>query len=166
MIDSNSFVIIQGLKWNILNSDRLIWKRGDKNRILHPLIETHCGTPAVILSIRFQSKCWYSKSINVQYEIKSYRREKYQKLINVYVLLFFTLDYAENGFVDLLIQQGKFANLRLLNNLQNWVTLRQQNLSLKCCWPFELFSYHEKGFKSFHTFDMRSVGQRLQSCCL
>ena len=43
---------------------------------------------------------------------------------------------------------------------KNEVTLREQNLLLKCCKPLEMLIYFEEGFRSFHTFNIGSIGQR------
>ena len=37
---------------------------------------------------------------------------------------------------------------------------RGQNLSLKCCQLLEHFTYNERGFRSLHTDNIGSVGQR------
>ena len=42
----------------------------------------------------------------------------------------------------------------------NEVILRGQNLSFKCCQPFELLTYIERGIRSFYIFNVWSVGQR------
>ena len=42
----------------------------------------------------------------------------------------------------------------------NGVTLRGQKQTLECCQPLNLLTYFEKGFRSFNTSNMRSVGQR------
>ena len=42
----------------------------------------------------------------------------------------------------------------------NEVILRGQNLSLKCYQSLELLMYIEKGFRSFHTGNVGSAGQR------
>ena len=43
---------------------------------------------------------------------------------------------------------------------ENEVTLREQNLLLKYWQPLEMLKYFEERFRSFHTFHIRSVGQR------
>ena len=43
---------------------------------------------------------------------------------------------------------------------QTEVILRRQNIPLKFRQPLELLMYIEKGFRSFHTGNMGSVGQR------
>ena len=59
------------------------------------------------------------------------------------------------------IQSWTFAYVWLLNKpYVNWVTLREQNQSLKCCQPLELLIYFGKGFRSFATGNIGSVGQR------
>ena len=59
------------------------------------------------------------------------------------------------------IQPWPFGIKRLLNKpYKNEVTLREKNLSLKCCQSLELLIYFEKRLRSFYTGDMRSVGQR------
>ena len=59
------------------------------------------------------------------------------------------------------IQSWTFAYIWLLNNLYvNGVNLREQILSLKYWQLLELLIHFEKGFRSFHTFIIWSVGQR------
>ena len=49
----------------------------------------------------------------------------------------------------------------LLNKLyENEVTLRKQNLPLKCFKPLEMQIYFEESFISYNTFDICFVGQR------
>ena len=40
------------------------------------------------------------------------------------------------------------------------MSLRRQNLLLKCCQSLELFIYIGKRFRSFHTGNIGSVGQK------
>ena len=42
----------------------------------------------------------------------------------------------------------------------NGVTLRGQNHPLECCQSLDLVTYFEKGFRSFNTDNIESVGQR------
>ena len=50
---------------------------------------------------------------------------------------------------------------KLLNKPnENEVTFKKQNISLKCCQPLELLTYIERGFRSFHTGNKGSVGQK------
>ena len=42
---------------------------------------------------------------------------------------------------------------------ENEVTLRGQNILLKCCQPLELLMYIGRGFRSFHEGNMGSVDQ-------
>ena len=58
------------------------------------------------------------------------------------------------------IQQGTNILERLLNKLYvNEVTLRVQNLSLKCCQPLGILTYFEKGFRSFLIGIIGSINQ-------
>ena len=55
----------------------------------------------------------------------------------------------------------RYDFIQLLNMpYVNRVNLREQNLSLKCCNSLEILIYFGKGFRSFHTVNMGSVGQR------
>ena len=42
----------------------------------------------------------------------------------------------------------------------NEVILRGQNLTLKCCQPLKLWTYFEKKVRSFHTDNVKCVGQK------
>ena len=53
------------------------------------------------------------------------------------------------------------AYIQLLSKpYKNEVILRGQKISLKCCQPLKLVMYIGRGFRSFHTGNMGSVGQR------
>ena len=59
------------------------------------------------------------------------------------------------------IQSWTFAYIRLLNKpYENELTLRGQNICLKCYQPLKLMLYFGKGLRSFHTGNIGSVGQR------
>ena len=59
------------------------------------------------------------------------------------------------------IQIKSDETAQLLNKpYVNEVTLRGQNICLKCYQPLEIMLYLEKGFISFHTGNIGSVGQR------
>ena len=59
------------------------------------------------------------------------------------------------------MQPRKFAYIRLLNKpYENEVTLRGQNIILKCYQALELRLYFGKGFRSFYTGNIGSVGQK------
>ena len=65
------------------------------------------------------------------------------------------------NWVGLDLQLWNFDYKRLLDKpYAKEVIFREQKQSLKCCQPFELLTYIEKGFRSFHTGNTRSVGQR------
>ena len=59
------------------------------------------------------------------------------------------------------LQSWTFAYIWLFNKpYENEVTLRGQNIRLKCYQPLELMLYFGKGLKSFHRVNLGSVGQR------
>ena len=59
------------------------------------------------------------------------------------------------------IQSWTFAYMQLIDkSFENEVTLRGQNISLKCYQPLELMLYFGEGFRSIHTGNIGSVGQR------
>ena len=59
------------------------------------------------------------------------------------------------------IQPWPFGIKRLLNKpYKNEVTLREKNLSLKCCQSLELLIYFEREFRSFPTDNKGSINQR------
>ena len=58
-------------------------------------------------------------------------------------------------------QPRNFTYIRLLNKpYENEVTLRGQNLSLKCYQPLQLLVYFGKGFRYFHRGNIGSLCQR------
>ena len=53
-----------------------------------------------------------------------------------------------------------FSYIWLINKLnENEIILREQNIFLKCCQPFELFIYFGKGFRSLHAGNVGSFSQ-------
>ena len=60
-----------------------------------------------------------------------------------------------------LVHLWPFSYVWLLNKpYENEVTLKGQNTPLKCCQPLELLLYIEREFRSFHTYNIGSLGQR------
>ena len=46
---------------------------------------------------------------------------------------------------------------------ENEVTLRDQNLPLKCCQPLEMLMYIERGFRSFYTVNIAKIQKHFLS---
>ena len=98
---------------------------------------------------RMNSTTDYLKFINLNFEM----HEFYQFVFLDSILLTDSNIYSYG--------QWTFSYIRSLNkSYENEVTLREQKLPLKCCQLTELLIYIERGFRSFHTFDIGSVDQK------
>ena len=60
----------------------------------------------------------------------------------------------KNNILDTSDQTAQLLNKPYVNE----VILRRKILSLECCQPLELFRYIKRGFRSFHTGNISSVG--------
>ena len=74
---------------------------------------------------------------------------------------FKTGSFHAHEYDILLVHFGTNIHERLLNKpYVSKVILRGQNLPLKCCQHLKMLIYFEERFRSFHTINIKSVGQR------